>query len=87
MTFLTEISVCVASELRYITTKVAFELNVSEPVLVAHEPLSDAHVLQPTALAHQLFLFHTVIFPSLHIVSKLPVLTVNIASEEWAVAS
>ena len=34
-----------ASELRNITAIIAFELNVSQSMLVAHEFLSDAHIL------------------------------------------
>ena len=75
-----------ASELRNITAIIAFELNVSQSMLVAHEFLSDAHILQTTTLTHQLLLFHAIL-PCLHIFSKLFILAVHVAPKERTVTA
>ena len=82
----TEVWVCMASELRNIAAKIAFELNVSQSMLVAHEFLSDAHILQTTTLTHKLLLIHAIL-PGLHITRKLFILAVNVAPKERAVTA
>jgi len=86
VTFIAKVSVSSASELCQVATVVAFELNVAETVLVANKLLANFHVCQATALAHELLLFHFILLSS-HLLYKHFVLAVDVASEEWVVAS
>jgi len=55
VTLLTEVGVGSASELGQIAAEVALELDVAQAVLLAHVLLTNSHVRQPAALAHELF--------------------------------
>ena len=78
-----EVCVGTASELGQIAAVVALKLDMAQTVLLAHVLLANAHVLQPAALAHELFLLHTFLL----LLSKLLVLAINIAAEEGVVAA
>lgn len=86
MTLFAEVCICVASEFGDIAAEVTLELNMTETVLVTHEPLLDAHVLQATALTHKLLFFHAILL-SLHILSHLLALAVHVPTEERVVAA
>ena len=55
-------------------------------MLMTHELFSHAHVLQTAALAHQLLL-HAIFLPILHLIGKLFVLALSVATKEWTVTS
>lgn len=83
----TEVCVGTAPECCQVAAKVAFELNVADTVLLAHKLLAHTHVVQSAALAHKLLLIHFLLLSLSGLLSKLLVHAVDIASEEWAVAS
>ena len=82
--FIAEVGVGSAPVGGQIAAKVALELDMAEPVLLASILLTDAHVVQPAALAHKLLLFHVLL---LGLLSELLVLAVDITTEEWGVAA
>ena len=84
---LAEVSVSTASERGKVAAEVALELDVAQAVLLAHELLTNAHVRQSAALAHQLLLSHSLFILLVHVLSKLLVLAVDIAAEEWVMAA
>lgn len=81
MTLFTEVSISSASKLGQIAAEVTFKLDVAQAVLLTHEVLANAHILQPAALAHELFLIHSLLI-FLLILSELLVLAVDIAAEK-----
>ena len=82
--FIAEVSVGSAPVGGQIAAEVALELDMAKPVLLAGVLLTDAHVVQPAALAHKLLLFHVLL---LSLLSELLVLAVDIPTEERAVAA
>ena len=82
--FIAEIGVGSAPEGGQTAAEVALELDMAKPVLLASVLFTDAHVIQPAALAHKLLLFHVQL---LGLLSELLVLTVDIPTEEGGVAA
>lgn len=86
MALLTEVGIGTASESGGIATEVAFELEMAEAVLVAHELLTDAHILQSAMLAHKGLFIHLTLLV-FEVFNFLLGLAVNITTEEWTVAA
>lgn len=83
---LTEVGISAAAEVGGIATEVTLELEVAEAVLVAHELLTDVHILQSAMLTHKGLFIHSTLLV-LEVLNFLLGLTINIATEEWTMAA